>query len=407
MNIWYLNHYAGGPGFGKFLRSHHLAKHWQRTGHRCTVFFASYHHLLAGKLTSKIKAEDIDYVPLDAREYNSNGVDRFLNILDFCFAIPDLKRRTDEFGVPDAIILSSAPPMGIFPAFRLAKAFNAKLVFEVRDLWPLSITEIANKSCFHPLSIASAISERFAYKHSHLCASLLGNAEQYMRKRGLRGSFVHVPNGYEPTSAKGPCTEAGRAALSQIREWQEAGRQVIIHPGAQGVPNALQVLIDACRKLYDSGNADRIGVLLLGEGTETERLKEMAKGLPIVAFFPNIPKDEALYVTESCDIGYAGACDHRAVYRYGISFNKIADFMGAGLPVIVPFYTRGDPVSESQCGIVADSDEPELVASAITTLINLPPEERRQMGLRGKCFAEKTLSYSEIAQRYIAAIRSA
>ena len=407
MNIWYFNHYAGGPGFGKYLRSFHLAKHWQDAGHRCTVFVAGYHHLLAQPLPPRLTAEGVDYAALPARRYEGNGIGRLLNIWDFCRAMPTVANRTAEFGVPDAIILSSAPPMGIFAARSLADRFRAKLVFEVRDLWPLSITDIAGKSPLHPLAIVSGISQRFAYRHADLCASLLGNAEHYMREHGLRGAFVHVPNGYEPHQSTEPRTPDGRSALDQVRKWQSEGKIVIIHPGAQGVPNALDVLVDAYRLLVESGEAHRIAILLLGEGTETERLKLASRDYPDIGFFPNLPKTEALFLTEASDIGYAGARDHRSVYQFGISFNKITDFMGAGLPVIVPFFTRSDPVSMSQCGIVTDSDAPKEIASAILRLARLTPAQRREIGLKGKVFAQTELSYATIATRYADAIAAA
>lgn len=407
MNIWYFNHYAGGPGFGKYLRAYHLAKRWQHAGHRCTVFVSRYHHLLQQPLPERLEADGVEYISLPARRYEGNGIGRALNMIDFCRAMPQTAQRVGEFGKPDAVILSSAPPFGIFPAARLAKHFDGKLVFEVRDLWPLSITEIAGKSSLHPLALASGVAERFAYRNADLCASVLGNAESYMREHGLRGAFVHVPNGYEPHQPGAPETEAGKAALQQIRQWQANGKVVLIHPGAQGVPNALHVVVDACRELAHDDVAQRFAVLLLGDGSETERLKERASGLSNIAFFPNVPKDEALYLTAASDIGYAGARDHRAVYRYGISFNKITDFMGAGLPVIVPFYTRGDPVSESHCGIVTDSDAPRAVADAIAALVEMSPDERKELGLKGRHYVESELSYEVIARRYADAIEAA
>lgn len=406
MNIWYFNHYAGGPGFGKYLRSFHLAKHWAKMGHRCTVFVARYHHLLSEPLPPRIDADGVTYISLPARRYDGNGFGRFLNILDFCFSMPATVKQVAEFGVPDAIIHSSAPPMGIFPAWHLARRFRAKLVFEVRDLWPLSLTEIAGTSHLHPLALASAASERFAYRHSHLCASLLGNAETYMRSRGLRGDFVHVPNGYEVSPAQEPTTVPGREAMSLIEKWQSEGRTVIIHPGAQGVPNALDVLVKACQRIAPD-ERQKFSVLLLGSGSQTERLKAMASDLPNLAFFPNVPKHEAVYLTGCCDVGYAGAKDHREVYKHGISFNKITDFLGAGLPTIVPFYTRSDPVSESGCGIVTDSDDPAVVAKAIRLLCSMTPADRRDMGRKGKEFAETRLAYAAVAERYLNAIASA
>ena len=40
----------------------------------------------------------------------------------------------------------------------MAKALNAKFIFEVKDIWPLTLDEV-NKSPFHPLIMLMAYAE--------------------------------------------------------------------------------------------------------------------------------------------------------------------------------------------------------------------------------------------------------
>lgn len=412
MNIWYFNHYAGGPGIGKFSRAYHLGRAWATQGHKTTVFMACWHHLLERqeKMPREKVVDGVRYVALDARRYEGNGWGRILNMFDYCRSLLRVARWKD-LPRPDAIIVSSPHPFGIFSAWPLAWWFGAKLVFEVRDLWPLSIVEISGTSRWHPFVLLCALAERFAYRRSHLVGSLLSGAEPYMRGKGLApGKFVYVPNGVD--AARSPVGEPSSSAAIQasalIERWHDEHRLVIIHPGAQGAPNALDLLLDAVACLNREGFADRFGVLLVGEGSKTAELKQQAEtsGLRNVVFFPPLPKEDALSLIARSDIGYAGARNIPNLYRYGISFNKIADFMQAGLPIILPLKADNDPVSKAGCGIVVGSDLSTDIARAILQLLESSPASRANLGRKGREYVCEALDYDNIARRYMEAIET-
>lgn len=409
MNIWYFSHYAGGPGIGKAMRAYHLGRFWAELGHETTVFVARFHHHLDtdGPLPPEQMVGPVRYRSLPARPYVGNGMARILNMLDYCRAMTGLAREQRK---PDVIIVTSPHPFGIFPAWRLARRFRAKLVFEVRDIWPLSITEINGTPRWHPFVLLCAAAERFAYRTCDLASSLLGNAEEHMLRRGLApGRFVHVPNGVVKNGAvlAPPQSAVGKRAADQIDTWKGEGRAVIIHPGSQGSPNALDRLLDAVAVLNHRGQGGRFGVILLGEGGMTAALKAQAGalGLDNVAFFPFVPKAEALWLTARCDIGYAGARDHRRLYRYGISFNKIMDFMEAGLPVLLPLSAHGDAVTASGGGVVTGSDDPEDIAAGLEKLFDAGPEGRVAMGAKGRAHVDRFYDYRVIAKNYIEPIQ--
>jgi glycosyltransferase involved in cell wall biosynthesis len=413
MRIWYFNHYAGGPGIGKYARAYQLSRRWADAGHEVIVFFAGFHHLLDDpeSLSDDMMVGPVRYVALPTRSYTGNGAKRLLNMADYCRAMFRLPLRVPrDFEKPDVVIASSPHPFSIFPAHRLARRYGAKLVFEVRDLWPLSITEINGTPVWHPFVLASWIAERFAYSHSDAVGSLLGGAEIYMRGRGLkRGRFVHVPNGIaldEATTPIQPTTAAGVAADGQIQIWRSEGRTILVYAGAQGVPNGLDRLLAAISHLNAEGSRERLGVLLLGSGTLTEQLKDSARaqGIDNAVFIPPVPKRESLWIIANSDIGYAGGRNQKTIYRYGISYNKVMDYLLCGVPVILPINAAADPVSASGGGIVTGSDEPAAIAAAIAHLMDMDDERRHSLGARGKAYVEANFDYHHIAANYIAAI---
>ncbi|MGC4026615.1 MAG: glycosyltransferase family 4 protein [Mesorhizobium sp.] len=395
MNIWYFNHYAGGPGIGPAMRSYYLARHWASMGHKTTIFVARFHHLLTSgqPLPTDQTIDGVRYLSLPARKYSENGVSRFLNMFDYCRAMLWVNEER-----PDAIIVSSPHPFAIYPAKKLTQKHGAKLAFEVRDLWPLSITEIAGKSNLHPIVILAGLAQTYAYKHADIVASLLEYAEPYMVGEGLKpGKFIYAPNGIDlsgPEPSR-PVTQAGLAAAGQIEEWQREGRTVMVHPGSQGIPNALDKIIDAFALLE---NDSRVGLLLVGSGGETERLKTQASkaGLSNVAFFPRVPKEEALWLTAASDIGYAGGRNYPKLYKYGTSFNKVTDFIRFGLPFI--------EVIKTGFGILATSDDPESIAQTLRQVLDADPAKLRAEARAIRPIALKKLDYETIARRYADAL---
>ena len=76
--------------------------------------------------------------------------------------------------------------------------YNAKLIFEVRDIWPLSIIEIGRVSKLNPLIVLFQLTENFAYRVTNYVVSVLPKAFDHMKFHGLtKEKFVYIPNGIE------------------------------------------------------------------------------------------------------------------------------------------------------------------------------------------------------------------
>jgi glycosyltransferase involved in cell wall biosynthesis len=413
VNIWYVHPYAGGPGVGRFYRPWHLAREWKRLGHGTTVLTADYHHLLDRNepLPPRTDVEGAAFVALPAGRYKGNGLDRILNMARFCKSLRATYLRVGkDLPKPDVIIVSSPHPFTVFPARALARRFGAKLVFEVRDLWPLSITEINGTSKWHPFVLLAGIAERYAYRHADLVASLLPGVENYIKERGLAyKAFAWVPNGVEADKGRvtdPPKSEEGRRIANLIEIWTRERRRIIIHPGAMGPPNGLDMLVEAVAALNSRGLGQAFAVLLLGGGVSRPQLEALSatRSLSNIAFGGPVPKAEAQYLIGLCDLGYTGGLNHARVYRYGISFNKIMDFASAGLRMVMPFDAYENPVKRFNLGDCARDSNPADIADAIERALTIPKSLNDQPGLSS--FREK-YDYAHIARNYLAALGSA
>lgn len=409
MHIWYFHHYAGGPGVGRAYGPYNLSREWVKSGHQVTLFLAQFHHLLDGPepLAGDQTIDGIRYVALRARSYSNNGLRRILNMFDYALAVLRLASRVQtDITAPDAIIISSPHPFAILPGYWLAHNFNCRLVFEVRDLWPLSITELLGTSRWHPFVVLCGWAERFGYRRADVVVSLLAGVDRYIQDIGFSlKQYYWAPNGVNLDAVPDgdPISERGRKIAGLIADWKAEGRTVLTYAGTIGPPNGVELLIKAIAVVNSSMPASRLGVLILGAGELAKDVEEMAKclGLPNVVFSPPVPKVEALSLISKSDIGYAGLIPHDKLYCYGTSLNKMMDYMVCGLPVLFPVKAYRDPIRQSGGGIALDKASPETLADAIMALIELGEAGRRALGEKGRAYVKQHFNMRDIAAGYI------
>ena len=200
-NIWIINQYAGSSNHGMTFRSYFLAKEFIKR-HRVTIFSASFSHVMSNPPSvSKTYTEEningVEYLWLKVPVYKqSKSLSRLISMFIFLYRLFFLNVKKRD--TPDVIIVSSTSPLPIWKAYFWAKRFNAKLIFEVRDIWPLSIMELGGFKKTNPFVVLLQITENFAYKVSDYVVSVLPKAFEHMKHHGLDlPRFKYIPNGIE------------------------------------------------------------------------------------------------------------------------------------------------------------------------------------------------------------------
>lgn len=391
---------AGSSFHGMVYRPYYLAKYLVRCGHEVQVLAARYSHLRRqnpiGIGVERI--DGIDYEWLPGLEYRSASK-RAVNVLWVALYLRINAGKIAKTYRPDVVIVSSPYPFHIYGGEKIARYAGAKLIFEVRDLWPLTLTELGGISPSHPYIRWMASAEEHAYKVADKVVSVLPAADQYMKSKGMAAEkFAYIPNGVDPDEWSVEEQRLPEQLGNAIERARSKGRFIVGYLGAHGLANSLEPLVRAAARVGDLP----VSVFMVGHGPEKAALKEIAdQQTPVnVEFFDPIPKVCVAAFLRRIDAAYLGSLPS-PLYRYGISPNKMMDYLIAGVPIIYANKAANDPVSDAQCGVSVAPANVEEIAGAMRVLASLSGEARREMGLRGREHAENVFSYPVLVKQYL------
>jgi glycosyltransferase involved in cell wall biosynthesis len=394
--IWFVSQYAGAPEIGMQYRQYQFAKELQAMGHDVAIISSTFSHLFREQPpnTEKFNFEFRDSVQYcwvkTPRYQKSISLGRFWNMLMFAWKLFFLP--TEQLPKPTLVIISSPSMLPIQVALKWRKKFRCKIFFEVRDIWPLTLMELGGLSRFHPLVSFMRHFEKKAYRKSDKVISLLPCAESHFLAGGMQhGKFIYIPNGIDSKVN----------ALKHIPN--EHSKKIIIgYGGSLGKANALDFLLDAAEKLT---HRNEIEFVLMGKGDDADHLKNRAEKMPNVLVLPPVEKRDFLDKLASFDICYLGLRAD-SLFRFGVSPNKLFDYMQAAKPIIYNIDSGNKPVDEAKCGIsVTPGNTNELIA-AIEKLASLTPAERIEMGERGKAFVMEHHTYHTLAKKIIESVQN-
>jgi glycosyltransferase involved in cell wall biosynthesis len=409
MRILYINHYAGSLYHGMEYRPYFLSREWVGAGHAVRIVASDKSHIriqqprLNGEKKRVEIIDGIQYTWLKTHPYTGNGVKRAINMCSFVHGLYRHAKILSEEFRPEAVIASSTYPMDIWPAHRIAKACNAKLVFEIHDLWPLTPIELGGMSRLHPFIVLLQAAESYAYRHADSVVSILPKVHEYVAGKGLTSAKLHIiPNGADPGGRPTTIPHLALEVKNRLADIARAGHAIVGYAGNHGISNSLDTLVQTAQIMRN----EQVSFVLVGDGPEKNELRRYAraKQLPNVYFIDPIPKEQIPALLQMFDIAFIGWRRH-PLYRFGIAPNKLIDYMMAARPILHAVDAGNDLVAEADCGLTIAPESPEVTASGIRALLNLNDSARWEMGNRGREYVLKNLTYPILSERFLAACR--
>ncbi len=403
--LWILNHHSGLDGD----RHYELAKELVPLGMEVVVFMSSFSH---GRETYTYDEEvkikkvrpGITYVYLHtAPAYHGISVARILNMMDYCRLMRKYEKSFfKKFGKPDVVIGSSVHPFAWESAYRIARKSKAPFICEIRDYWPLSLTEIFGTPKYHPACIMFGILERRAYRRAAAIVSTMEFGYRYLGQFPYvnRDRIYWIPNGYH-TEEIDEVLKEGKVTLPEDLEEYLDSHWCAVYTGSFVDSERLCDMLDAAKYVQENCSED-IHFAFIGNGYLNEEVHAQAERdhLTNVKIFPRIGKDQVAVALSKGKVCIAALRDDRVLNDLGLSLNKLNDYLYSGNPTVFACGSV-NVVGQSGGGIVVEPGNVKAYAEALVHVYHMTDEERRLMAEKGRKEIKEKYSYSLLAKKYM------
>lgn len=395
MRILIINHYAYAPSHSAGTRHYELARELIKRGHEVLIVATSFYHkghketrLLPSEQWKRELSDGVPFVWLRTPPYSGNSLARIWNMLVFTGRVWSEVGLREE-AKPDVVLGSSPHLFAAWAAERLAKRHRVPFVLEVRDLWPQTLVDLGGISAYHPLVRALYWLERYLYRKAACVLTVLPSAADYIVARGASEErVVWLPNGVALDS------------FPEIIKSKDSQVVTLMYAGAHGLYNGLDTVLEAAELLEQEGWGDRVKIRLVGDGPQKARLQKRLRerGIRIVSFEPPVPKTQIHALLQEAD-AFLMVLKDAPVFKWGISPNKLFDYMAAERPIIFGAGSSNNPVNDAGAGISVEPGDPKALANGIKIIAQTPPEERMLMGRRGRDYVTEHHCFEKLGEK--------
>lgn len=181
---------------------------------------------------------------------------------------------------------------------------------------------------------------------------------------------------------------ADRAATRARLGWR-ADEAVLLHSGNMGLKQGLEVLVETAR--LAGGGADRLRVVLLGDGNQRAGLEEAGRGLARLEFVDPVGEAEFPDVLAAADV--LAVTQRASVLDMSIP-SKLTSYFAAGRPVVASVAAGGgtaEEVRRSGAGVLVAPEDPAALLAAVRGLTG-DPRAAAALGEAGPAYVHAHLS---------------
>ena len=392
-NVWTLHQYATPPRATGLVRPFYLGCGIIKSGYANTIFASAFFHFSGHYHGDKRRLYEIEcaegepaFVYVRSIAYKGNGLTRVMNMISFVVNLLRATRRyAKQYGKPDLIYASSAPPTVILAGRILAWRYRAPLVGEVRDLWPETLFNYGSIKPQSALGRLLVAGERWLYRQCDELIFTFEGGRDYIVEKGwdkagkksIALSHIHyINNGvsideFDKQANEFRCTDPDLENNEIFK---------VVYTGSIRRVNNIGILIDAAAIIQASGSAG-IRFLIWGDGNEREQLEKRCRdeGIRNVRFKGRVEKKYVPYIVRNADVN-VNHLQMSPMLRYGWSQNKNFEYFAAGKPVLWTFQPAYGIIEENHMGAVSKNPSPEAIAESILKLYALSAGERAEMG---------------------------
>lgn len=403
MNIWLINHYAVPIKYWPANRTSYFAKYLLRAGHNVRVIAASTVHNSERNLIEDdalYREEVVDGIPytyIKCHHYKGNGIRRIANMFEFAVKLEKVYRRFGE--VPEVVLGSSLTPLACVEAIRIAKYYNAKSIVEIRDLWPETAVAYGFLGRSNPVLTPLYFFERKLYEYADEVIFTIEGGYDYIKARGWMTTIPQEKVHYINNGVDLEIFDYNKEHY-QIDDADLQNDSIIkvVYTGSIRFVNNLGKLLDVAAQIKNP----KIKFLIFGTGDERQALEKRIADENIcnVVFKGYIEKKYIPYITSCADINLAHGANS-PILRFGMSLNKMFDYMAAGKPILSDFSGNYNPTVQCGAGIDIENPTVENIAKAIEEFADMDKKRYNQYCKNARTAAEK-YDFKNLTQKLLA-----
>jgi len=402
MTVWYISKYASPPGSLGGQRGISLAQNFVVLGHRAMVISShSNHKAVVAPEDWKSLGRGFDVANFlgvtmllhrTSRYRKTVSVARAISWLNFEWGL--LRLPVNRLPLPTHIIVSSLSLLSILNGYRLAKKTGAHLIFEIRDIWPLTLEEELH---LRPSNIFIRVLrkiERFGYEKSAVVVGTMPNLVEHVRDScstavrvetvglGIDGDLEKLSSEYSPP----PPSE----------------NLIVGYAGSIGRTNSLEIFLETARNI---GPSNGIEFELWGGGDLLEKFERQYAGETHIRFHGRLSREELHVEVTKGHVFFLAANDSRR-WRAGQSLNKLVEYMALGRPVIAAYSGYPSMIDEAECGFFVPFADANALETALLRFRDSPRADLEKMGIKGRKWIRAHRNYRTLAEDYLAILDS-
>jgi colanic acid biosynthesis glycosyl transferase WcaI len=408
VKILYISQYFPPEIAAPAVRVSELSRHWAAAGHDVTVLTGFPNHpagIIHPDYRSKMRRflfrERMENVKV-VRTWlwprpNRKALGRILSFASFAISSAASGLFLDR---PDVVIATSPQLLVGLTGWWLARAKRVPFIFEVRDLWPESLSAVGlgnDQSLLH--RVLGKIAD-FLYRQSDKIVVVTPAFKEHLVKKWKVSpeKISVVPNGVE-TELFSPKD----ASADVKQELGTEGKFVACYIGTMGMAHGLETVLQSAAELKNT--VPQVFFLLIGDGAEKEHITTRAHslGLTNVKIIDLQPREKIPSYICAADVCLV-LLKRTPIFETVIP-TKMLEYMACGRPVILGVEGQAKQIVEAaRAGICI---QPENAGELAQAVIRLSEDSnlRKSMGNNGRQHVLKNFSRKQTAVSYLDVLR--
>lgn len=397
--VWFVNKYSKIPEENRVgSRDFMILKELARQEIYCLLITSDANHLATTPMFPSryyhLLVNEVNVCWVKTLKYKTaKSIGRIFSWFSFEWGVFFLRKKK-IFPDPDVVVVSSLSLLSIFNGLIIKKKYGCRLIFEVRDIWPLTIIEEGGFHKRNPFVIFLGLVERLGYKKADVIVGTMPNLQTHVEEvLGEKKQTFCIPMGVDNSQI-----EANFEINADYREkYFPKNKTIFAYVGTVGITNALDCFFE-CAVLLQNNKG--VHFLIVGDGDLLEYYIQKTKNLCNVTFAPKVPKEFVPSVLAHCSVLYFSTFPSK-VWEYGQSLNKVIDYMLSGKPIICSYSGFPSMINEAECGLFVPAGNVTKLREAILYYESIAQIERDKIGIKGRKWVIENRNFPKLAQDYL------